>query len=537
MAKSANPNTYGPAFSELQNQVPDQFAEQLEFEDKDNLWDHEVVFLLLCNSSTFGVPVFTFLRDADHLDEYLLTRQQTVDTLKAIRLDYEQPLLEYKADEFHRLRKSLHKLQNPATETQTLLWFFNFLTTEAHLATKLRQETLNQCQNVDDYLKLSGKRLKSFEAEELSVAPRRSAECQYWTQLNKLVKEITTKDSNPTLNYLLLSNSGNTIFADANVNLPCTTMVCLLTTDEQSYIKSELNLAPSFDLQSLISKETLNEIEKLSTSRFKLDPSLGSKNYTAPENLQILDWIDADHDEVTKLIKSHQPTILHQDGQTREHDADIFVSETDSDSESVLSDNQTMVSNTTVSQTPEKIKKIKPDPPVRALMPEPTDAAKHGIVSREQQFLFQKKQAREAAQKKAISEKAKDETQPANAKPEDTVTTSQMLDEEAKRKLTFTISNDACGDILKQITARFHTYTTSDTSSWNRLMERSSHHVRFNVQTSIAKQIVRPELQANDVHLALCPSTDSIRYLVTVDIPKHLVLFNRIYDPHWIRWS
>jgi len=247
MAESANPNNYGSALQELAQNVPNQFDGELKFEELENMLDHEIVFLLLCNSSQFGVSVYQFLHKTDKLDVYIKIRCEMILTLKAIRLDYKQPVLTYKAESFHRMRKALRKLPDKSSEAHTLLWYYDFLPKESLLSTRFRMSKLADVPNIDAYSRSTGKRLTSFNQEELAVAPRRSLECDYWTQLNKLVSELSKYKHNVLLMFLLLSNSGHTIFADANINAPCITMTCLFTTEEQDYIAKALALPVSYD--------------------------------------------------------------------------------------------------------------------------------------------------------------------------------------------------------------------------------------------------------------------------------------------------
>lgn len=540
MAESANPNNYGCAFQELAQKVPNQFANELEFESLDSMLDHEIVFLLLCNSSQFGVSVYQFLHKTEQLDVYIKIRCEMILTLKAIRLDYQQPVLSYKSEEFHRMRKALRKLPEQSTEAHTLLWYFNFLSKESDLATKLRMSKLADVPNIDAYSRGAGKRLTSFNQEELAVASKRSQECEYWTQLNKLVNEIDKHKSNVLLIFLLLSNSGHTIFADANVNAPCVTMVCLLTVEEQDYIAKTLALPSSYDDDEQFHPDTMSEIVKLSPSRFRSDPSFGFKNYSSPANLQILDWIDTNDQDVVNLLEHQEVKSTNSEGQTREHDPDIFVSDSDesqpslSDAESEPEADQTTI---TVPASPELcVKKISPMSHSTPA-PEPTGKPKGTFLTPEQEFLQQKKLEREKT--RANEQRAQESTEPnrRTSNPEDVATTKERYTHNDDQNLTFIISGDACSTILRQLIARFESSIPSGRIRWKHLVDHCDHHTRFSVQTTIAKQIVSTELLPSDVVLSLCPSIDSIRYMVTVTKDKRIVLFNRIYHPNWNDWS
>jgi hypothetical protein len=540
MAESANPNNYGSAFQELAQMVPNQFDGELKFEELDSMLDHEIVFLLLCNSSQFGVSVYQFLHKTEKLDVYIKIRCEMILTLKAIRLDYKHPVLSYKADEFHRMRKALRKLPEQSSEAHTLLWYYDFLSKESQLATKFRMSKLADVPNIDAYSRGAGKRLTSFNQEELAVASRRSQECEYWTQFNKLVTELTKYKSNVLLMFLLLSNSGHTIFADANVNASCVTMVCLLTVEEQDYIVQTLALPVSYDDDKQFNSDTMSEIRKLSPSRFRSDPSFGYKNYTSPANLQILDWIDTDDSDVVNLINSEEITSPSLEGQTREHDPDALVSDSDESLSSRSDDNsdheadQTTI---TIPASPEtKTKTFKPiGRPTPA--PEPTGPPPRTFLTPEQQFLEKQRLQREKAKaEKQLNAKAST-SQADTSNPEDVATTSDRLIHNDKSNIDFIISGDACSTILRQIIVRFESFINSGSTRWKQLIDHSSHNERFSVQTTIAKQIVSTELLPTDVLLALCPSINSVRYMITVTKDKRIVLFNRVHHHKWNDWS
>jgi len=540
MAESANPNNYGSAFQELAQKVPNQFANELEFESLDSMLDHEIVFLLLCNSSQFGVSVYQFLHKTEKLDVYIKIRCEMILTLKAIRLDYQQPVLLYKSEEFHRMRKALRKLPEQSTEAHTLLWYYTFLSKEANLATKLRMSKLADVPNIDAYSRGAGKRLTSFNQEELAVASKRSQECEYWTQLNKLVTELDKHKSNVLLMFLLLSNSGHTIFADANVNAPCVTMVCLLTVEEQDYIVTTLALPSSYDDDEQFDSDTMSEIVKLSPSRFRSDPSFGFKNYSSPANLQILDWIDANDNEVVSLLESQEGKSTNTDGQTREHDPDIFVSDSDESqlsNDDDTSDHEADQTTITIPASPElQTKTIKPISHSTPA-PEPPGKSKTPFLTPEQQFLQQKKLQREKARDNEQRAQNENKSTTHTSIPEDVATTNERHSNDNESNTTFIISGDACSTILRQLTVRFESSITSGSIRWKHLVDHCDHHDRFDVQMTIAKQIVSSELIPTDVHLALCPSIESIRYMVTVTNDKRFVIFNRIHHPNWIDWS
>jgi hypothetical protein len=540
MAESAKLNNFCSAFQELAFQVPNQFDDSFESEDLDNLLDHEIVFLLLCNSSQFGAPVFNSLLTTGQLKTYLDIRSNVVKTMKAIRIDYLNPVLEYKIGEFNLLRKALQTLPVNSTEANTLHWYFELLIKEGLQATAFRQTKLSESPDIECYTRSTGKRLMSFKPEELSVAPRKSQECTYWTQLNKFINVLHDYKSNDLLLYLFLSNSGHTIFADGKMELPVITMVCLLTTNEQAYITSALGFPSDYQFEANLSDSTLNEIQKRSPSRFCSAPSYGDKHYTSIPDLNPLDWIDTSENVIKTLLKSHYPNIDSPEGQPRERETDNLTDDsttTDLKSAESQSEDETVVSTTTVSKSPDRQRKLSIVRPSPHSASEPSGNPKLSFLTPEEQFLIKKKQQRDQAKQQTKPTDGKSASPASNPHPEDVATTTERLQTDKHRKLTFIISGDACSTILRQLTARFGNSITCGSIRWKQLVRDSNHHKRFNVQTTIAKQIVRAELLPNDVLLSLCPSIDSIRYMVTVTKDKRIVLFNRVHHYSWNDWS
>jgi hypothetical protein len=537
MAESANSNTLDSALSELKSEIPDQLAGSQEFEETDTLTGRDIVFSLLCNSSQYGAPLFQFLEQYGQLHSYRNAREQITSKLLCLATDILRPPLTYKAQELHRIRKSLRKLQRDADDTNSVSRFFEILQCESTESTKFREELLSQDPDAEHYR--NGEILRLYSVTELmkKTHPPGSIQQVYQTELTKFTKALELHKDNNILMFLFLDDSPHAIAADAQVKTPYITMTTILTEDEQYYVQTQLGLKASTDFKSLISDDNFKLIQRMSLSRFKPDASFGTKNYAIPNRLIELDWI---HTEVSDELLASLTTIPQIRSDTSQPEArfptvhdDVIVQK---------------IGESSVSHTRPKVTLISPPPtpPRRDSMtkrtasnprqPEPFEAGRLGIRGREQQFLFQQQQLRLSSTQKQTTSQEPDTNIPMmEATSSDEI---DMTNAPADTSLfDFEISGDSCSQLLAAMIPRIATHLQRRGATVSYLATLPSHRKRFGKSASHATQMVREELRPTDRLVTLCDSTSSLRYIVTVDKLEKRVYLNRVLHHRWNRWS
>jgi len=536
MTQSASSSRLTDILPELESEIPNQLNRDQELEEVKELTATEVTFSLLCNSSLFGAPLYTFYQSTDNVDEYIKYRNQVTEWLKAVRIDLVQPRFEYKIKQLHRLYKSINALRDNATQSTTFSWFFDALRDEYDKSTSQRIADFQRCKDSNEYSRTMGKRISDLDVQTLPHESSKSLKGTYWKELIKVSDSIRRKRKNQIFLVLLLAPIPHSIMADAAIATPSVSMATLLTDDEKDFLSEQLGYDQRSQFLSNLTKDERTIMNNLSPSRFRPDASLGYRSYHFKGNVTQLDWIDTkvsssllrslDHSESNELPELHPVEDVPLD-----EDEELTRSDDNSD-------NDSNYEGSTLSTIPSS-----PPPQARRLSivastskPEPADTSRLGIRAREQAFLLQKKKekATQPMEPKGSTGKGKQTHLPVH---QPTTTNLSKLDQEEDGAVVFRISSDGCPRILRFLINAYKHRDAEKALHYQFQATPGAHSDRFNMSEAIAQQIPYSELQPGDLVLGICLSPYSVKYVVTFDAELKTVLFNRVNHHLWNRWS
>jgi hypothetical protein len=277
--------------NELKQQVkPMLLSLQNEIKPKDELRTDELLFEMIVNNQLFGTPLLKRLLANGSTYRFILTRQDALNCIMAIRIDYLNPPLTWKISMLNELCAFVRSTKGLRNDRQIVNQLLNLLHNRGKYWTSMRNKALRTLGTPDSYrLGLVPRVSESVFTDPLNTELQH-VEAAYLSAVVELRNLLIQPDTPEVTKHFLLLSYIPSFFVQSIGELRDLTFFTFLCETEKSFILQDDSLRLTLQQNADLMKATIEDAS-LGSKTIVLAPHYGAnfKNHALMDSILELD--------------------------------------------------------------------------------------------------------------------------------------------------------------------------------------------------------------------------------------------------------